>query len=164
MANKYLSNLIGTKLAEWRIKFAKLDCSGLTALRTITLQDVSHTLVGRDTTDTLTNKRIKKRVYSTANTATLTPEIDTYDVFALTGLTGGVTIANHSTSTPDDGDMILIRYKDNGTARSISHGTNYVSRGATMLTTTVVNKWSRELFEWNANTSKYECIATATEA
>ena len=155
---------LGTVRNTFRIGKANFDASGLSANRTLTIQNSSHTLVGRDTTDTLENKRHKKRVYTVANTTNLVPEIDTYDVFALTALSGAVSVDNHSTSTPNDGDMILIRYKDNGTARAISHGSNYVSRGATMLTTTTVGKWSRELFEWNSNTSKWECIAVGTEA
>lgn len=144
-----------------------LAVSELTADRTITLP----LLTGTDTfvfqahIQTLTNKRKQPRVYSTTSTATLTPEIDTYDVFHVTAQAEAITIANHSTSTPADGEVILIRFLDNGTARAISHGTNYVAKnGSALLTTTTLGKNSTELFEWNANLSKWNLLASATEA
>ncbi len=47
MANKWLSNLIGTKLTEFRIRLAKFDSAGLSADRTFTLPDLAGTLALR---------------------------------------------------------------------------------------------------------------------
>lgn len=92
-------------------------------------------------TVTITNKRIQPRVYSTASNTSLTPEIDTYDIFHITALAGAITINNHSTSTPADGEKIMIRLLDNGTARAISFGTNYVAKaGVALPTTTTLGK------------------------
>lgn len=123
------------------------------------------TIVGTTDTQTLTNKRRTPRVSSTANTATLTPEIDTYDVFHVTALSGAITIANHSTSTPADGETMRIRLLDNGTARAITFGSNYVAKGGIALpTTTTLSKNMEMGFEWNANLSKWNLVALAQEA
>lgn len=52
----------GTETTNWKIGVggneADIDASAMTANRTITLQDSDHTLIGRDTVDTLTNKTL----------------------------------------------------------------------------------------------------------
>lgn len=116
-------------------------------------------------TETVTNKRNQPRVYSAANNASLTPEIDTYDIFHLTAMSANTTINNHSTSTPADGEQMRFRFLDNGTARTLSWGTNYVAKaGVTLPTTTTISKNLIVLFEWNANLSKWNCLASGVEA
>jgi hypothetical protein len=85
MANRWISNLLGTKLTEFRIRLAKLDASGLSALRTITIQNSDHTLVGRDTTDTLTNKILSLTAAHGAN--------NTYQGTVIEGLNAGGTLS-----------------------------------------------------------------------
>lgn len=115
-------------------------------------------------TNTLTNKRIIPRSYSTTSTATLTPEIDTYSIFTLTAQAVGLTIANHSTSTPSDGEQMRFTILDNGGAQSISFGTNYVARGGIALpVTTTGGKLMEFGFEWKALISKWNLIALAQE-
>lgn len=113
---------------------------------------------------TLTFKRITKRVYTTASTATLTPEKDTYDLFHITALAGALNVANHSTTTPADGDQIQIRLLDDGTARAITWDTNYVAKGGIPLPSTTVLGKNLELgFEWNSNLGKFNLLALAQE-
>lgn len=139
--------------------------SSISNTGTLTLPTSTDTLIGRATTDTLTNKRITARVYSTTSTSTLTPEKDTYDIFHLTALAANLTIANPSTTTPNDGDQIRIRLLDNGTARTISFGTAYVAKGGIALpTTTTISKNMEFGFEYNANLSKWNLLALAQEA
>jgi len=105
------------------------------------------------------------RVYSTTSLATLTPESSTYDVFHLTAQAVALNIANHVTSTPADGKLIRVRILDNGTARAITYGTNYVAKWWVALpSTTVISKNTEMLFEWNANLAKYNLLAVAQEA
>lgn len=116
-------------------------------------------------TNTLTNKRSQPRVYTAANNASLTPEIDTYDIFHLTAMSAATTINNHSTSTPADGELMEIRFLDNGTARALTWGTNYVAKaGVPLPTTTISSKNMTCLFEWNANLSKFNLLAVGNEA
>lgn len=116
-------------------------------------------------TKTVTNKRYQPRVYTATNNASLTPEIDTYDVFHLTAMSAATTINNHSTSTPADGEIIEIRFLDNGTARALTWGTNYVAKaGVALPTTTTLSKNLTCLFEWNANLSKWNLMFSGVEA
>lgn len=116
-------------------------------------------------TATVTNKRVQDRVFTVADTATLTPEIDTYDVFDVTALAQALTIANHVTSTPADGEMMRIRILDNGTARALTFGTNYVARGGVALpTTTTISKQLTLGFEWYGGLAKWNLVALAEEA
>lgn len=98
---------------------------------------------------TLTNKRNTKRAYSTTSLSTLTPEIDTYDMFSLTALAHALDIANHSTSTPTAGDCILVNITPDATPRALTYGTNYVAySGVALPTTTVASKKMQMLFIW----------------
>lgn len=116
-------------------------------------------------TETQTNKRKTPRVFSTASTATLTPEIDTYDAFDITAQAAGLTIANHSTSTPTNFEQMRIRILDNGTARSITFGTNYSARaGVALPTITTLSKYMELGFEWWAGLSKWALVALLQEA
>lgn len=106
-----------------------------------------------------------KRVYTTTSLSTLTPEYDTYDTFSLTALAANLTIANHSTTTPAHGDMIIIDIIDNATPRTLTFGTNYVAKGGIALpTTTTASKKMTLLFMWDAGLSKYNLLALAEEA
>lgn len=134
------------------------SAAGVVAVEGVVIPTIS-------STNTITNKRNQKRVYSTTSLSTLTPEIDTYDVFCLTAQATALTIANHSTSTPANGEMILIRILDNGTARAISFGTNYVAKaGVALPTTTVASKNMCMLFIWDSNLSKYNLLSVGQEA
>ena len=121
-------------------------------------------VVGISTTNTFTNKRHQPRVYNTTSTATLTPEIATYDNFELTAQAAALTIANHSTSTPAAGEKMMIRIKDNATARAITFGTYYRALGNALPTTTVISKTMYLGFAWNVADSKWDLIALTQEA
>lgn len=94
----------------------------------MTAPAASDTLMGIAATQTVTNKRNQPRSYTVADTATLTPEIDTYSEFSITALAQALTIANHSTSTPVNGEKIFIEITPDATPRAISFGTNYVAK------------------------------------
>lgn len=122
-------------------------------------------LVDKTTAQTLTNKRVTPRVYTAADNASLTPEKDTYDIFHLTAMSANTTINNKSTTTYADGDQIRFRFLDNGTARTLTWGTDYVAKGGIALpTTTVLGKNLEVGFEYNSNLVKMNLIASALEA
>jgi len=143
-----------------------VDAAGLTAARTFTLPDASTTLVGTDATQTLTSKRITKRVSSTADAATITPDCDSYDLIDITAIAQAFTIAN-PTGTPTNGQELRIRIKDNATARAITWGSNYVEGTGTVLpATTVLSKILNLLFQYNTANSlnKWQLIGVAQES
>lgn len=134
------------------------SAAGVLAVEGVVIPSIS-------STNTLTNKRKQPRVYTATNNASLTPEIDTYDIFHLTAMSAATTINNKSTSTPADGEIMQFRFLDNGTARALTWGTDYVAKaGVALPTTTVLGKNLTCLFEWNANLSKWNLLASGQEA
>lgn len=99
------------------------------------------------------------RTSSLASSSTPVPAAGSTDIFYITAAAAAMTIG-FPTGTPDDGQTLEIQYKDNGTARAISHNAVYISGSGTMLTTTVVGKTVREVFQYNATTSKWVCISS----
>lgn len=120
------------------------------------------TLVARDSTDTLTNKRIQVRVSSTTSASSLTPDISSVDFYEYTALAAALTI-NNPTGTPVNGELLNFRLRDNGTARALTYGNQFRSMTATLPTTTVANKTHRILCEWNATTSTWDCLAVSAQ-
>jgi hypothetical protein len=113
-------------------------------------------------TNTLTNKRITPRVYSTSSTSSLTPDANSYDDIDITALAAALTI-NNPTGTPDNFQKLIIRIKDNGTAQTISWGSAYVSVGATLPTTTVAGKWVLIGLIYNSTAAQWQCVAVAQQ-
>jgi hypothetical protein len=114
-------------------------------------------------TETLTNKRINPRVVSAASASTLTPDIAAADQYAYTALAAGLTI-NAPTGTPVDGNKLIFRLLDNGTARALTWNATYTVVGVTLPTTTVINKTTYVGCIYNANNTRWDVIAVTTEA
>lgn len=130
---------------------------------TLTLPTSTDTLVGRATTDTLTNKRINPRVGTEASSATSTPTADTVDQWNITALAVADSFAA-PTGTPTNGQKLIIRIKDNGTARALTWNAIYRGVGAALPTTTVINKTQYLGFIYNSSDSKWDCVSNALEA
>jgi hypothetical protein len=107
-----------------------------------------------------------RSVSAAATTGTLTPDSNTTDIFVASGLTGPVTFAV-PTGSPTNGQRLLIRIKDNGTARAITWTTSaggYRVIGITLPTTTVINKTTYVGCVYNSADSFWDSVATVTEA
>lgn len=125
----------------------------------------SDTLVGKATTDTLTNKRVTSRVTTITSSGTPAVNTDNCDAVTITAQAAAITSMTSSLSgTPANFDMLMYRIKDDGTARAISWGASFASRGSALPTTTVISKVLYVLFVWNSVTSTWDCISTAQEA
>lgn len=116
----------------------------------------------RAATRTLTNARITRRVVAVTQSATPTSNSDNADVFSMTALAQAVTnMSTNQTGTPVDGDLLMWRITDNGTARALTWGTLYEASTVALPTTTVISTMLMVGFAWNTATSKWRCIAVA---
>lgn len=121
---------------------------------------------GFTTTDgaaTLGSKRINPRVSSTTSTASITPDIATYDQYCLTAQAVGLTV-NAPTGTPLDGNKLVFRILDNGSAQTITWNGTYTAIGVTLPTTTTASKTTYVGCVYNANNTRWDVIAVVTQA
>lgn len=134
---------------------------------TMTLPGTSATLAGLETTQTFTNKRLTLRIGTVADAATITPTSDDSDQYNVTSLAQSATVAAPS-GTPTDGQKLVLRFKDNGTNRALTWTTgssgSFRAVGITLPTTTTANKTTYVGCIWNAAESRWDAVATATEA
>jgi hypothetical protein len=106
---------------------------------------------------------LKPTTTTTASTATLTPNLASGDTFTITAQAAGLTLAI-PTGTFENGQKLLIRIKDNGTARAITTttGASGAYRASTDLpfpTTTIANRTMYLGFIWNSSDSRWDMIA-----
>jgi hypothetical protein len=130
---------------------------------TITFPTTTTTLVGTVDTATMTNKRINPRVTSVASSATPTPDVSTTDQYNLTALAAAAAFGA-PTGTPQDGQKLIIRIKDNGTARALTWNATYRVVGTVLPTTTVINKTTYVGCIYNAATPGWDVVAVTTQA
>lgn len=118
----------------------------------------------RAATATLTNKRITPRVTSVTDSATPTPSADNDDLYELTALAQAAAFAA-PTGTPVNGQKLMIRIKDNGTARALTWNAAYVAGGVALPTTTVLSKILTLGFMWNSSNglNKWMLVASSQE-
>lgn len=112
---------------------------------------------------TMTNKRIKPRTYSVASTGTLAPDLATYNIYTVTALAAAMTISAPA-GTPSDGEVIVIRIKDNGTTRAITWNAAFTGIGDTLLAATTAGKWHYLNGMYNTATSKWDMLPPITQA
>ena len=123
------------------------------------------TVVGIASTNTLTNKRITKRITTIISSAT--PTVNTDNCDCVTILAQAVTITSMTTNlsgTSTNFQPLIYRIKDDGTARAITWGAAFVSRGATLPTTTTSSKVTTVGFLYNTVAATWDCVAAVTEA
>ena len=100
---------------------------------------------------------------STASTATLTVDADSTDFAVITAQAEGLTIGA-PTGTPVQGQKLIIRLKDDGSARAITFNAIFRALGVTLPTTTVASKITYLGLVYNSTDTKWDVVATKTEA
>lgn len=97
----------------------------------------------------------------TSTTTTLTPTTSK-DLYIVTAQASGLTIAA-PTGTPVHGQTLLLRIKDDGSARAITWNAVYRAVGVELPTTTVASKVVYIGAIWNDTESKWDVIAVGAE-
>lgn len=117
------------------------------------------TLVNTADAQTLASKRITPRITSTASATSWTIDSDSYDMAIQTALAGDCTI-NAPSGTPTQGQKLVIRIKDNGSARSLSWNAIFrASSDLSLPTTTTINKTMYLGFFYNDTDTKWDLLA-----
>ena len=121
----------------------------------------SGTPVGTTDTQTLSAKRVTPRVATISSSATPTLNTDGADVGNCLALATNVTsMTTNLSGTPTDGDRLLLRFKDTGTAKTIIWGASFQSSGvAPLLATTVGGKTHHVGLIYDGAASKWTCLA-----
>jgi hypothetical protein len=127
-----------------------------------TLAAPSSAIAGISDAQTISNKRITKRVITVTQSATPAINTDITDIASVTGLAQGITSMSTSlTGTPIDGDSIIVRITDNGTAQTIAWGISFEASTVALPTTTVASTMLMIGFIWHTTTSAWRCVAVA---
>lgn len=107
-----------------------------------------------------------RAVAASGTSGTLTPNGDTTDVFNAFALDGAITLAAPS-GTPVDGQKLILRLKDDGTARAITWTTSsgaYREIGTTLPSTTTANKLLYVGCVYNSTDTFWDVVAVTTQA
>lgn len=107
----------------------------------------------------LAGGRPATRVNTITSSSTPSPDADTTDLFTVTALAAAATFAAPS-GTPADGQKLMVRIKDNGTAQTLAWNSIYRSSTDVALpTTTTISKTMYVGFQYNGADSKWDCLA-----
>jgi hypothetical protein len=112
---------------------------------------------------------IKPKVNSAANvTSPLAWNSTSYDEYAITALANALTINADANASPADGQRMMFRFKDNGTARALTWTTGSTNSfrvvGVTLPTTTVASKLVYIGCIYNSADSRWDAVAVSQEA
>lgn len=116
-------------------------------------------------TSTLTNKRMTPREFgyiSGSTSSTFAVDADLYDMAYLGGHAANFTVST-PTGTPTQGQKLLLRIKDNGTARTITWNAIFRAIGVTLPTTTVANKTVYIGMVYNLTDTKWDVVGVQQE-
>ena len=116
-----------------------------------------------DETETLTNKRITKRVKTFTSDATPDIDSDDYDAVTITALAAAITDVN-VTGTPTNFQPLMFRIKDDGTEREIAWGSDFEAGGVALPTTSVAGKTLLVGFIWDSVDNKWAAEASSSRA
>lgn len=116
--------------------------------------------------ETQTNKRIEPRIVTATSYTTDTGtslDVSTADIFQITAQAGAL-LFNAPGGTPVAGQKLIIRIKDNGTARALTWNTVFRAMGTALPSTTILSKTLYLGFIYNITDTKWDLVASAQEA
>ena len=150
----------GTNGRGWNSSAIAAHNAGVSPV-SLTYTSVQAVFATTSATQTLTNKRITRRIDEiTTNVAAPVYDTDNYDAIILTGQTTAITsMTSGATGTPNDGDLLQIAIT--GSATTISWGANFEASTVALPTVTTLTARQDSFFVWNAATSKWRIYLTA---
>jgi hypothetical protein len=104
----------------------------------------------------------RSTVLSQTSQSSFGPNISLYDMYALTAQNTTLTITDPSGS-PQDGQRLTFRIKDNGTSRTIQWNGIYTPIGVTLPTATTPGKTTYVGCIYNSSETRWDVIAVATQ-
>lgn len=111
---------------------------------------------GNTTIYAKTTARIVKRVSTQVSSATPTISTDDVDVHTITALATAITsMTTNLSGTPTAEQSLLIRIKDDGTARAIAWGASFTVGDIPLPTTTVISKYLYCAFIYNTTLAQW---------
>lgn len=116
-------------------------------------------------TDTLTNKRINPRVVSATSYTTDTGTsltVATADIFVVTAQAWALKL-NNPWGTPTNWHKLIVRIKDNWTARALTYDTQFRAMWTALPSTTVLSKTLYLGFIFNSDDTKRDLLAVWQE-
>jgi hypothetical protein len=146
---------IGNNEILGRLSGGGSDIEGLSVSDVKSLLDLSGTNTGDQTF-------LNARVQTVSSSATVTAT-STNDLVTITAQAVGLTLAN-PTGAFVEGQSLIFRIKDNGTARTIAYDANFRAIGVVAPTTTVANKTTYIGCIYNSTDTKFDIIGVCTEA
>lgn len=135
------------------------SAAGVLAVEGVVIPSIS-------STNTITNKRNQPRIVSAASYTTDTGtslDVSTTDIFVITAQAGAL-LFNAPGGTPVQGERLVIRIKDNGTARALTWNAVFRAMGTALPSTTVLSKTLYLGFFYNSTDTKWDLVASAQEA
>jgi len=120
---------------------------------------VASSVTKQATTQQIANLASNPRVTSIASSSTPTPNCGTTDIYTITNLAVGATFGA-PTGLPADGQILIFRILDDGTAQALAWNVAYVAGSSVPLpTTTVISKWLYVGFRYNSAASAWHLLA-----
>lgn len=163
-------NINGTVITSWNIELGNASDTTISRVSAGKMAVEGVNVLTTSSTETVTNKNlisstnIIEEITTTASSATPTPTGGSLkNFFTVTALAAGATFGAPS-GTPVNGNTIIMRVKDNGTARTLAYNAIYRAIGVTLPTTTVISKTMYFGMKYNSTDSKWDIIAYGIEA
>lgn len=148
----------GVIVRMFKILGADITITG-SGTETYTFPIATDVLVGRDSVDTMTNKRITSRVTTEVSSATPTINTDNSDAHTITALATAITsMTTNLSGSPTNFQELTVRIKDDGTARAITWGSSFGDGVFALPLTTDSTTITIVKVLYNPTLLKWECV------
>lgn len=147
--------LTGVELGHASDTTLSRSAAGVLAVEGVVIPSIS-------STNTLTNKWVKKKVTTVASTTTsVTIDYSTTNMHVTTAQAGAL-LYNNPTGSPGEGDALLIKIQGDGTARALTWDTQFDGGSGTLPTTCAATTYSYFAFIFNSTDTTWDYTGTAT--